>query len=57
MIGSWEDGEVILHMSVSEAKCLVEELFYTIDYRPEEYPDYDALQRALHQGLRRREGA
>ena len=50
MIGSFEDGQVVIRMSRNEASCLLSELHYTIDYRPEEHPEYENLQRALNQG-------
>lgn len=50
MIGSFEDGQVVIRMSKAEANSLLGELHYTIDYRPAEHPEYENLQRALNQG-------
>jgi hypothetical protein len=49
--GSFEDGQVVIRMSKAEADRLTCELFYTIDYRPEENPEYAALESALHKAL------
>lgn len=57
MIGSFEDGQVVIRMSVMDAKSIASELFYTIDYRPDEHPEYAALQAALYQGLGREKRA
>lgn len=54
MIGSWDvdRGQVVLRMDIDEARNLTNELHYTIDYRPEGYGDYDALQAALYQAMK-----
>lgn len=50
MNGSFEDGQVVIRMSKAEASSLLGELHYTIDYRPEEHPEYAALEVALIDG-------
>lgn len=51
MNGSFEDDQVIIRMSKAEANGLLGELFYTIDYMPEQYPEYASLEAALSEGL------
>jgi len=51
MNGSYEGGEVVIRMSPMEANSLKQELFYTIDYMPEEHEDYVHLWDALSAGL------
>lgn len=50
MNGSFEDGQVVIRMSAMEANSLLGELFYTIDYKPEDHPEYAALEVALIDG-------
>jgi hypothetical protein len=50
--GSFEDDQVVIRMSKAEANGLLGELFYTIDYMPEQYPEYASLEAALHEGLK-----
>lgn len=42
-----QDGKEWMHIDRSDVSSLSAELFYTIDYRPDEHPDYDDLKTAL----------
>jgi hypothetical protein len=46
-----DDGNVVYKMGTMDVKSLSGELFYTIDYRPEQYPEYAALKNALDRWL------
>lgn len=42
-------GKVYLALDAMGVSCLVMELFYTIDYKDFEYPDYVQLRDALNE--------
>jgi hypothetical protein len=43
-----QDGNVWLEWNHLDASCLASSLFYAVDYRPEEYPEYDELMHAIY---------
>jgi hypothetical protein len=50
------NGDIIYEMNKMDVTCLSSELFYTIDYRPEEWPEYEALREALDRWLSAQSG-
>jgi hypothetical protein len=46
-----QDGDVYLQLDRADVSELARSLMYTINYRPEEYPEYDTLQAALYDFL------
>lgn len=46
-----DDGDLILYLPETDVSSLSLELYYTIDHRPSEYPEYAELKDALDRWL------